>query len=368
MPKSYVDVVEDFDYSSENDSYNRDYQLWRRNSPARCMYRFAGNINENVYVSGEALDKPQIQHVERQALMHSADLLGLGLLILFIAQLAGGTLLEAFFRLLHFEVHTDFLKTHTDGSQWAVTALNCCVTLLKYGIPSLILLRVGRIRRRVAMPACPGGLPEMICAAGFAMIISGVYAMVSSSAGVETAQRIFSYKNAEAIMAFGIFEALIGSFMAELFLRSAVLTILRQFGDGFSIAVSAIIGFLMPNSTSDRISELMLGLACSYILIRSGSFWKCVIVRILYTVLVYARLILIYTSHVMPLWQYALLLVATGTLLVAFFVRIRKDMVRLSNRRTALSDGQKVYALTQSVTMLPWAAVSILLALLQLFM
>lgn len=368
MANSHVDVVEDFEYCSESSSYNRNYLLWRRNSAARCMYRFSGNMNENVYVAGEAIGKPDIRHVERQALMRSADLLGLALLILFVTELVGGSMLVGFFKLLHINVRLDFLTLYAEGSQWAITALRCCIILLKYGIPSLLLLRLCRIPPRVALPVQRGGLPELIAAAGAAMIISGVYALVGEDAGVKLAQTIFTYKNSDAVMAFAIFEAVFGSFLSELFLRGTVLTVLRQFGDNFSIGVIALIGFLMPNQTPDRLSELFLGVACGYLMIHCGSIVKCVIVRVIYTVLVYARLIIIYSSHIMPLWQYALLLIAVGTLLLVFYVRIRKERVRLHNRKTALPDSHKLYSLTQSVTMLPWVAVSVLLALLQLFM
>ena len=146
-----------------------------------------------------------------------------------------------------------------------------------------------------------------------------------------------------------------------------LLPVLRQFGDRFAVALLAGIAFLLPNDLAGRIGELLVGLASGYLLIRGGSFGKCVLLRVLYSTLVYARLILIYSNHSLSLMQYVLILLNAGAACVLFYAFVRRRKLRLSNRATALPAGRKLLAFIQTVTTLPWIAAAALVTLLQLF-
>lgn len=362
-----LDVVADFAYQSENKAYNRAYRQWRRTNKAPYMYRYSGNPNEITYVDGNAVSMPDAPRIEQKALMHCAARIGLALLLCLFMELVCGTGIVGIMRLLGVQIRLDFLSLSVSGSQWAVVIARALTNLLKYGVPAAVLLRICRIPRRVSVPFCIGGLPELIVSAGAAMCIAGIYSLTAQDAGVLTAQEIFDDNNRQAVLSYGLFDALIVSLLAELLLRGAILPLLRQFGDNFAIAMTALAAFLMPNTLPDRITELLIGLCAGYLLVRSGSFAKCVLLRGVCTVLSYARIILIYANRTVPLWQYAMLLLTCGALLAAFYVHLRKDRLRLGNRDTQLGEGRKFFIITQTVTVLPWAGVSVLLMLFQMF-
>lgn len=364
---TYRDVVEEFKYDSFNEQYNMAFLKWRRNTDSQFAFRFSDNRLENVYVSGAAGAKQDAAIAEREALMRCGQLIGAALLICFVAEIAGGSLIGTILRLFHIEMHMDFLAFSMSGNQWEVVAAKMLITLMKYLLPTVLLIRVSKLPRRVFAPMKAGGASDLTAGVGAGMVISGIYAVFSVHQGIRMAQEIFTYKDTGAVVAYGIFDALIAAALAELFLRGTVLTLLRQFGDPFAVWITAFIAFLFPNSLPDRFGELLLGLSAGYLMIRTGSITACVLMRSVYSVLNYARLVALYTSRTMQLWEYALLLISIGTLALAFYVLQHRHALRMSNRKIVLPEKKKCSALVLTVTMLPWLAVSVLLTLLQCF-
>lgn len=367
MEHAYTDVVEEFKYDSFNEQYNMAFLEWRRNTESKYAFRFSDNSLENIYVSGAAGAKQDAGIAERESLMRCGQLIGAALLICFVAEIAGGSLLNGLLKLFGIEIRMDFLSIPMSGSQWAVVAAKMVVVLMKYLIPTVLLVRLSKLPRRVFAPVKASNVVNVISGIGAGMVISGVYALIAQQDGIRLAQEIYNYKDTAAIAAYSFFDTLIAAALAELFLRGTILTLLRQFGDPFAVGITAMIAFLFPNSLPDRMGELLLGITAGYLLIRSGSITTCVLVRMVYVGLNYARLVAVYTGRTMQLWEYALLLISIGTLAMAFYVLQHRHALRMSNRRIVLSDRKKCSALALTVTMLPWLAVSTLLMLIQCF-
>ena len=362
-----LDVVSDFAYESENRSWNRAYRQWRRTARSRYMYRCKGNRNEVSYVDGNAVSKPNPRLIERTALSNSAEVIGLALLLHLIVSVIGSVLLVGILRLLSVNIRVDVLTLSVDGNRGAVTFVRILTRTMKFGIPAAVMIRQCRLPRSVAAPAFVGGLPETIAAIGAAMVTAGIYILTSQDAGVSLAQELFTYKSRLSLIVYGVFDICVLSCLSELLLRGTFMPVMRQFGDTFALAVTGMISFLLPNTLPDRLTELLLGLASGYLLLRGGSLAKCILLRMICSALRYAGLVLVYANNAMPLWQYGFLLMAVGMMAIAFFVRIRKNRIRLQNRETLLREGQKIFGMSQTVTMLPWIGLSVLLLLFQIF-
>lgn len=367
MGDGKIDVVADFVCDSVNQQYNRDYIAWRRNTKSRCAYRYVDNAREKVFVEGKPQAKKGAAHAERKALSYTAEMIGIGLLVLMICDLGVNSVLIWAFRLLDLDIQIDFLTFSMSGDQWMVTAVRILIVLLKFGIPFVLLMRFFRLPARVAMPASVGGMAELLAAVGAGLLCSAVYAANANAGGIDTMQNVLNYKEPAAVVAYWAFDITAASLLAELLLRGAILPVLRQFGDLFAVCLTAGIAFLFPDSPDLRIGELMIGLASGYLLIRGGSFWKCVLLRVIYAGLGYARLWIVYSEHIMSLPQYLLLLAAAGCLLLGVYALLRRKRLRLQNRRSALPLRAKLMTFIQTVTILPWLGASALLLLLQIF-
>ena len=366
-PREHLDVVADFAYDSDNEAYNQAYRQWRRTNKAPYMYHYRRNRKEVTYVQGNALSMPDAPQTERKALLHCSERIGLVLIAGMMIEIIGATLIVWLLRLCGMNIRLDLLSFSMRGSSWTVTVVRILINCLKFGIPALLLIRMGHLPRGVVTPHRFGNLPAAIAACGAGMAIAGIYTLTGQDAGIQLAQEIFSGADPRATLLYGLTSAVVISLLAELFLRGAMLPMLRQFGDSFAVAMTAVAAFLFPNTLSDRIAELLIGLVSGYLMLRSGSLVKCILVRSVFTVLCYARLILVYTTETLPVWQYALLLVSIGSLSVAFCLRLRRKQFHLRNRETQLSELHKVSAISQSVTVLSWGGVTVLLMILQVF-
>ncbi|MBQ8921451.1 MAG: CPBP family intramembrane metalloprotease [Oscillospiraceae bacterium] len=362
-----LDVVSDFSYDSENRSWNRAYRQWRRAARSRCMYRYQGNRNEVSYVDGNAVSRPNPRHVEQAALANTAEVLGLALLLHLIVTVLGSALMVGMLRLLSVNIHIDMLSLSVGGNRNAVTFVRLVTRTLKFCIPAAVVIRRCKLPRSVSAPFYFGGLPETIAAIGAAMVTAGICILISQDIGVSLAQELFTYKSRLSLIVYGVFDICVLSILSELLLRGTFLPVLRQFGDTFAIAVTGIISFLLPNTLPDRLTELLIGLASGYLLLRGGSLAKCILLRMICSALRYAGLVLVYANHAMPLWMYGLLLISIGMMAIAFFVRIRRGRIRLHNRETLLKEGKKISVMLQTVTLLPWLGLSVLLLLCQIF-
>lgn len=367
MQSGHTDVVSDFIYDAENRHYNHDYKAWRKSTASRCAYRYIDNAREKVFVSGKPAPRLSAAQTERQALSYAAEVIGAALLVLLVCDLGGSSLLIWILRRFGVDIQLDFLTLTMRGNQWMITAVRVLSELLKYGIPLIILIRGFKLPGKVIAPTGFGGLPALIAAAGCGAVCCGLCAVPANHAAVEMVQMIYTYKEPEAVLAYGLFDILVISVLSELLLRGTVLPVLRQFGDIFGIAVTAAIAFLFPAGVPDRIGELLIGLASGYLLLRSGSFWNCVLLRVTYAVLMYVRLWAVYANDSLSLLQYVLLLISAGAAALLLYGILRRGRLRLKNRRTALSLREKLFACTQTVTSLPWTAASALLTLLQIF-
>lgn len=359
--------MEDFSYSSRNRTYNADYLIWRRHTKGAFIYRFTDNLNEKVYVDGDTVAPVTAGNAERNALMQCSQIIGLALLGFLLIAVVGGSVLIGLLRLMHIDIRLDFLSLQMDGSQWACVAVKSVTAVAKYLLPSLLLIRICKLPRRIVFPASVGALQEMLAAAGAGMLIAGIYGIVSNSAAIVNAQELFSYKDMAAILTYGVFDVLVISTLAEIFLRGCIFPVLRQFGDPFAVLFTALISVLFPNVTSDRLAELLIGLAAGYLFLRAGSIVKCILIRVVFSGISYARLVLVYASGTMQLWEFALLLISMGIFVIALYMRGTQSRYAMANRKTALTMTEKAGIILQSVTMLPWAAASLLIALLQIF-
>lgn len=364
MGTERIDVIEDFEYDSENPQYNQDYQHWRLHTKGPFLFQFRDNSREHVYVEGAPVVNMNAALAERQALMNVSTVLGIALLVFVVSAVLGSSLLITTMKMLHIPISINFLTFQMDGSQWAATGVRILCLVLKYCLPTAILTRMCRLPQPVFAPAAIGAIPEFIGSVGAGMVIAAVYCVAATGTSVQLSQQLFSYKEISAIAAYGIFDTLAVSVLAEIFFRGSLLPLLRQFGDPFAVLTTALVGFLCPNDLPERICELLVGFAAGYLLIRSGSIFKCALLRVVYSALKYARLGLVYASEDIALWQYVIILLGIGTLLILFFIHIRRTKLPLQNRRTFLPLNRKLYYLTQSVPMLPWLAVSLLLLLL----
>lgn len=365
----YIDVVEEFCYDSRNAQYNHDYHLWRKNTKSRFLYRCSQNKKEHSYMEGTGFASTDVAIIERNTLQRVSELLGLALLCFLICFLLCGSFLIWALQQLGMDIHLDFLTLTMGGSQWLVVGVRTLVVLVQYGSALLLLNHFFRLPTRVRVPFSLRAFPETVAAIGGAMLCAAVYCIpdYALNSGAEAAQQLFSYKDTLAVTTYGLFDAVVVSILSELLLRGTLLPVLRQFGDRFAVLTVAGVAFLLPNALPARLGECCVGMVSGYLLVKGGSFHNCVILRAVYAALIYARLSLVYQDDAsLSIGGYLLILLAGFGLSSLLYWLERKNHLRFTNRDTYLPSGKKLLIFFETMTMLPWLAISLIFALIQL--
>ncbi len=364
-----IDVVSDFVYDSLNEQYNCDFRQWRKTNVSQYSYQHTEDKRESVYVVGKGANRPTVEAVERRNLMAASETIGLGLLLFLICDVAVSMLLVYLLHYAGLNIRIDYLNLSYTGSSWLVYSVRILIVLLKFGLTTAVINHFFRLPRRVSTPISAIRLPELVADLGGGAICAAVYCLFDKQNyfEFEQLQQFFTEMDGAALFAYWLFDMLIGAGLAELFFRGTLLPVLRQFGDRFAIWVIAIIGFLLPNSLPDRITELLIGLASGYLLVRSGSFVNCVLLRVVYSLLVHARLMLVYSMYSLSIMKYIFVLLAIGILCVLFYLRQRSSRILLSNLRSYLTLQSKCAAFLETTTTLSWFMLSALLAIVQFF-
>lgn len=366
-----IDVAEDFIYNSRNPKYNTASRTWRKQTDSPYLYRCIVDSREHAYTDGTGFATLEPAAHERRVLHRISEVIGFALLFFLLVQLGAGSLIVWVLHRLGMDIRLDFLTFSMSGSQWLVIAVRIFVMLLQYGGALLIANRYFRVPMRVQMPVTAKAFPEAMGAMGWAMCSAGVFCVLEyiGGDGAESAQQLFSYKNTTALTVYGLFHILILSFLHELLMRGTLLPVLRQFGDGFAVCAVAGMSALFPNSVPARVGMCLIGLGAGYFLLSGGSFFNCVLMHAIYHALIHARLVLAYHdgAFATPL-QYVLILGAVGAAAMITYCITRRGHLRLENRTTQLPNRRKIMVLSESVTMLPWIAFSLLTAVVQLFL
>lgn len=366
-----IDVTEDFIYNSRNPKYNAASRIWRKQTDSPYLYRLVVDSREHAYTEGTGFSNVEPALHEQKVLHRVSEVIGFALLFFLVVQLGAGSLIVSVLHLLGMDIRLDFLTFSMSGSQWLVIAVRIFVMLLQYGGALLIANRYFRVPVNVQVPVTANAFPEATGAVGWAMLSAAVFCILDriNGDGAEAAQHLFSYKNSAALGVYGFFEILVLPLLHELLMRSTLLPVLRQFGDGFAVCAVAGMALLFPNAVPARVGMCLIGFGAGYFLLKGGSFLNCVLMHIIYHALMDARLVLAYHDGavITPL-QYALLLGSVGVAAIFTYSITRRGQLRLENTTTLLPNCKKISLLGGSVTMLPWIAFSMLTAVVQLLL
>lgn len=365
-----IDVISDFKYNSINKQYNLDYRSWRQNTASPFVFRYVGNTKEHIYVDGKGQPKPTALAAERKALAKVSEVLGCALLLLLLCEMLGGTVLIWILHLLGVNIRMDFLTFSMQGSQWSVMLVRAIADALKYFVTFAVLQHYFKLPWNIRCPLLKGGVPETLLAIGIAMASASVYCIFDAmtGTGTELAQRLFSYKDMAAVAAYAVFDIILISWMSQFLLMGFFFPILRQFGDRFAVITIASVSFLQPGSLPERIGICCVMLGAGYLMVKSGSIAKCMLMHTLYTSLCYSRLILVYTDHSgMSFGRFMLILLLTTLICGATYYLLRKRKHGIFNRGSYLPTQQKIMLFSETVTMLPWIGLALLCTVIQLF-
>ena len=118
--KNIINVVEQFDYSTQDDGYNQSFIKWRKNKDNPYAFNFKMDRRESVFVDGKGFESKSLPTAERNCVIKIMNVAGIAMLMWVVIDNIIGKAVISLFSFLGFDIHTSFFSTGFYGGKRAL--------------------------------------------------------------------------------------------------------------------------------------------------------------------------------------------------------------------------------------------------------
>lgn len=298
--KDIVNVVDEFDAAISGSGYNGNFKKWRKNKDNPYAFNFEKNNREKIFNESRGFETPSQTDVGKKVLGSIMRETGIIMLIVVVFKSIIGKLTIVVLDLIGVNIHTTLFSSGVYGGGTEIVLTTIAIAL------ATLLTPVIYMHTRMKMPMKAGIMhtvrdsAEIIAAIGFTMI-SCTIACLPDAYSSET-KDIYTYFAAteadvsvwgqKEFVLYMIFDVVVLSILTELLFRGAVFSALRQFGDAVAIFITTAMAVLLTGDPLAMPAALLLSFVSSLGMLRSGTIFTAMIVRIVYKMYLLALIIL----------------------------------------------------------------------------
>lgn len=285
-----IDVVDEFDYSTQNESYNKRFIEWRRNKDNPYTYNLVINKKESVFVDGKGFVNKSASDAESEVLGRVLYVIGVGLLAVTVTENILGKIIVQFLSMLGVNIHNSFVSSSIYGGGIEIVVCLIGITLLKLIVPLLIIRSRFKMPVKLRYPVQLKDPAELIGAIAASVLAASVLSIPSAYSN--EAKEIYSFfkgYNADVsvwgqgeFLVYTIFDIIIVSIISEFLFRGEMFTALRQFGDVYAVIISSVASCLFVNEFKEIPGAIIISAIASVWALRSGTIFTAVSVKIVY--------------------------------------------------------------------------------------
>lgn len=279
--KTIIDVVEEFDYSTQNENYNRSFRKWRKNRNNPFVFNFSVNKKESIFIDGKGFVNNSPAVSERETISRIFFIIGSAMLMWITIDNIIGKMIIYLLDVMGVNIHTTFFSTSCYGGSIEIVTAMITITLLKIYIPALYIHRNMKMPFRVEFMSTMNHPTELISAIAMSLIVCTIISIPDAYSS--SAKEIYSYfksidtdisvwGQAEYVI-YTIFDVIIMSVSTEILFRGAIFSVLRQFGDIFAVIVTSVIPALLTQNFQDIPAILLISAIASVGMLKSGSIF-----------------------------------------------------------------------------------------------
>ncbi|MBR3421691.1 MAG: CPBP family intramembrane metalloprotease [Ruminococcus sp.] len=326
---SIVNVIDEFDYSTQNDAYNEKFKKWRRNKDNHCAFNYSANKNEKVYIESKGFVAHSVEEAEKDSLTHIFYIIGIAALIWAVTEDAVSKLGISLLSLLGLNIHTNFFNSSVYGGSIEIVTALIAVSVLKIVVPSIYAHIRFKLPRKVEFMGRMNNSLALVGAISMTLIVCT--AMSLPTAYSSESKEIYDYFRSidadlyvwdqKEFLMYTIFDVIIMSVLSEMFFRGAMFAALRQFGDPFAIVMTALTAGLLTQDFRAMPITILVSLVAGYGMVSSGTMFTAISVSIVYKMYSLALLILeTDRTEKMPLTRNIFMMIALAVGIVGFIV------------------------------------------------
>lgn len=285
-----VNVIDQFDYSTQDEQYNEKYRSWRMRKNNRYAFTFEGNRKESVYIDSRGFVKKTAKETENNVLAKIFYTIGIGLLMLVVFDNVLSKLVIILLGRVGVNINSSFSSGSIYGGSWEIASVLMMIGFLRAAIP-LTYFHVkfklplrNEIMWKMRKPGAFFGAVSMAFIVFAAANIPDAYST--------EAREVFSFFAAgradisildqTEFLIYLVFDVLIIPIITQLLFCGAVFAVLRQFGDAFAIVMTSLSAALITQDLRSMPAVFLVTAVCSYGMLSSGTIFTAFSINILY--------------------------------------------------------------------------------------
>lgn len=289
MPSKKTGISDDdrLNWRYQDKTYNEMFKAWRKQRKDSIGFYYVSNPNELTYLDGYGFVTDYPEAAERNALRKVMNIIGVTMIMLgiidFFYEYAVPNLLAAFGADIYFDRYTQTFY----GNEWLILFVDTFFSIIKRIIPLAYVYKKLKMPIKVMIPTkitnktlFKYAVPVMLLSAGLCAAVSGVYGEILSFCHIKK-DKLFMIPESKAVLVlFLIVHIIIIPIISEIHTRGALLQLLRQFGDGFAIIVTASLTAMISYNLNSFFYIFISSLVIGYFTVRTGSVITAVLMRI----------------------------------------------------------------------------------------
>lgn len=286
-----INVIDEFDFSTQNDSYNEKYINWRKNKKNPFAFNYSKNPRESVFNDSRGFETTTFAEAEKSAVTNIMRIIGISMLIAVVIDTFMSKLLALIFHTIGANINANIFGSGYYGGSSEIVGMIVLISTLKLIIPTIFIHARLRLPFRVEFMSKVNSSVEIINAIAITLMVCTVVCLPTAySNDVQDIYDFFMSGSTDDVSFWGqsdfifylIFNVLVLPIVSELFFRGAIFAALRQFGDIFAIIVTAVTACLLTRDFTEMPAALLISVVASIGMLRSGTIITAFFVRIIY--------------------------------------------------------------------------------------
>ncbi len=342
--KTIIDVVEEFDYSTQNEIYNRSFIKWRKNKNNPFAFNFSVNKKESIFIDGKGFVKNSPAVSECETISRIFFIIGSAMLMWITIENIIGKMIIYLLDVMGVNIHTTFFSTPCYGGSIEIVTTMIIITLLKIYIPALYIHRNMKMPFRVEFMSTMNHPAELISTIAMSLIVCTIISIPDAYSS--SVKEIYSYFKSidtdisvwgqSEYVIYTIFDVIIMSVSTEILFRGAIFSVLRQFGDIFAVIVTSVMSALLTQNFLDMPEALMISVIASVGMLKSGSIFTAFAVNTVFKM--YQLTIVIIEANTSENMFFIRNLIMTGIFLVSIIILIIVNITKKHKGRRYLAE------------------------------
>ncbi len=367
--KGIINVIDEFDYSTQNDEYNEKFRSWRKRRDNTYAFKFEKNERESIYVDGRGFIDNSLEYTEKKVLANIFFTLGIASLMWIVFDDLVSKIIVSLLGFAGLNVHTNFSTAIIYGGCHEVALTLVILGILKPVIPMLYLHFKFKVPFRAEVMGKMNNTSALVGAISLAFLVC-VATSVPSAYSTESKEMVAFFASSGADVAlwnqfefisYTVFDVIISPIIVQLLFCGASFTVLRQFGDPFAMLMTSFTAALLTQDFHLMPTVFLITLVGCYGMLASGSIFTAVSVNIMYRMYdMTLTLIETDSSDNMPLIRnlFMAAVVVLGSVGLAFYrMSLKKHRVKLALYVSDMTFGGRI---VQAAKTFPYSAVAIL--------